>query len=442
MAVSKLQTLEHLDGKQVRFSTITSQYPELFIKRKRNTGELIISTDTDSRYGMHHIYAGGEHIASGYGFANIKTRNDLTYIQESYTGIYNHFQSGYNFHNNAYKFITSYVYRSYDFLNNEIIKNSFKNISVDYNNNTIETDNSIYTLSVQYGELSVTTKNQKYLTLNNTGTYFLRNEFFDYKRSDDYPLGYLDNIGEQKYVITQLSITANRALFLTNQAYFNCYYSSRDSQIDIINNGNGINVTNGNALSSDFWKKDTIAEITKTYITNVINTSSDDNVTVYFDIPISFNADTSFSCYFNENKIHAGTIDFKWVKPILYCYSYNLTISNESFNEIYAYSFKPFYKNYNDDLTVSNLQFDIPAKTYTLFLIPKEHKPLFYLSNDLTQKETNEGGLILSDNLYETKIEKTEDLSYSDSLEKYNIYISDKQNIDISLRFDIDYKNA
>ena len=147
--IQHLQTLEHLDGKQVRFSTITTQYPELFVKRKRNTGELIISTDTNIKYGMHHIYAGGEHIASGYGFATVKTRDDLTYVQETYNTIFDYFNNGYQYLSTGYTYVSNFATASYTNLYDLIQKHSYTNISVDSKYNKIND----YTLTVTNGTI-------------------------------------------------------------------------------------------------------------------------------------------------------------------------------------------------------------------------------------------------------------------------------------------------
>ena len=151
----KLKTLEHLDGKQVRFSTITSQYPELFVQRKRNTGELIITTDTDTKYGMHHIYAGGEHIAAGYGFASIKTRNDLTYVAETYTGTFKYFNDAYTYQTSAYNWAASYLLDSYSFSLKEINNNSYKNTKVSDTSKPINVNGVSYTLFAKMGEISI-----------------------------------------------------------------------------------------------------------------------------------------------------------------------------------------------------------------------------------------------------------------------------------------------
>ena len=199
----KLQTLEHLDGKQVRFSTITSQYPEMFVKRKRNTGELIISTDLDTRYGMHHIYAGGEHIASGYGFATTKTRNDLTYIQETYTGIIKYFNDAYTYHTNAYNWLTGYVINSYKFTVDEITDNSYKNVMVDQSNNTFIIGETTYTLHAQKGTISFKKDIDNFIRLASPQNYYLQKSFLKYN-STKYPnIQYVkttDGYNKAKYV--------------------------------------------------------------------------------------------------------------------------------------------------------------------------------------------------------------------------------------------------
>ena len=152
----KIRNLEHLDGKRVSQSTLTSQYPEVFVNRKKNTGEWIVTTDTDPVYGMHHIYLGGEHIAGGYGFATVKTRDDLCYIQETYNGIFNYFNQAYAYHNNAYQWLRQYAYDSYSYTITAINDNTYKNTTVNPNFNHIITANGItYTFVFNNGELSV-----------------------------------------------------------------------------------------------------------------------------------------------------------------------------------------------------------------------------------------------------------------------------------------------
>ena len=156
-----IHTLEHLDGKIVRYSTITTQYPDIFVQRKRNTGELIISTDTDPYNGMHHIYVGGEHIASGYGFATVKTRNDLTYIQETYNGVFNYLNNGYNYLDSAYTYMSDFNKKSYTYVLQSLLDNSYTNVSVNDKLNSITINDDIsYVLTTSNGILSLETNNK------------------------------------------------------------------------------------------------------------------------------------------------------------------------------------------------------------------------------------------------------------------------------------------
>lgn len=178
----KINNLEHLDGKSLRYSTITSQHPDIFINRKRNTGEFIITTDTNPKYGMHHIYVGGEHIAGGYGFALVSTRDDLCYVQETYNGTFKYFDDAYTYLLNAYGFTYNYAYDIAEQMHKMIISHSYTNTRVDENNNTIVLGDTTYLFTFNSGVLYVNKNFKGNITLNNGNNVIALNKL---KQSKD-----------------------------------------------------------------------------------------------------------------------------------------------------------------------------------------------------------------------------------------------------------------
>lgn len=261
MSTLKIRSLEHIDGKPVRYSTITSQHPEIFVQRKANTGELIISTDTNNYYAMHHIYVGGEHIAGGYGFHTAKVAQDLTYIQETYTGVYNNISNSLNYLNNGYTYLRNHVSELNEDLNKKISANSFHNISVNQDNNTVRVnDSTTYVLDYRAdtGILSIMEKPVEYIEL-----YHWNNGMINIYDVDN-PLN-CETIDTQKFfkveIITKrLNIENSQNInWHLNNYYFgnpfeeyNVYIDTNNQLPKIILNFNTGIVINNNTMSFSF----------------------------------------------------------------------------------------------------------------------------------------------------------------------------------------------
>lgn len=461
----KLQTLEHLDGKQVRFSTITSQYPELFVKRKRNVGELIISTDLDTRYGMHHIYAGGEHIASGYGFATVKTRNDLTYIQETYNGIFKYFNDAYTYHSNAYNWLTGYVINSYQFILKEIAYNSYKNIMVDEKDNSFIINDTTYTLYAGNGTISFKKDIDKFIRLTSPTNYYLQKTFLDFNKDNISDVKY--NIIENKFAkyiaFAKLKIYIDRTAIGgdPDKLYYRFVYDTgideksesltpeQKNIIDTLNNG--INDAHGNK-----WTLYTIDDILHKLIKGKLNTDSFIQTIQDIEIPIFFGNNVrltlfiynSFEDYVdNKSAIKSSEITFKWVNPILYKnivkQKTNKFITSNAISQMNI--ILGDFTNSNSYIT--NTLFNVENNSYNCFLMDSSTQPMFYISSDLKNRENNEGGMIkytTNNNMKDmfdidgmTDSLKT---AFEKDIEHYALYLSDIQTMNYTLRYDIDFK--
>lgn len=466
----KLQTLEHLDGKQVRFSTITSQYPEMFVKRKRNTGELIISTDLDTRYGMHHIYAGGEHIASGYGFATTKTRNDLTYIQETYTGIIKYFNDAYTYHTNAYNWLTGYVINSYKFTVDEITDNSYKNVMIDQSNNTFIIGETTYTLHAQKGTISFKKDIDNFIRLTSPENYYLQKSFLKFNNGKYQNIRYAATTGEYnkaKYVaFANIEIYIDRSAigFDINKLYYRFKYKHgidknslnltqhEQEVLKLLNNG----ISDGMYL----WKLNNMDEHLHDLISVSLNKNNNNYITVIDDIsiPVVYGNDAELELYIytskeeynNPNSItneRKSSIKFKWINPILYG-NLKKNASNKLIDKISLSDMNIILDDYIINKNpISNIQVNTLNNSYNCVMIQKANysaiEPMFYISSDTKYRENNEGGmLLLSDNESNNLIDDIlkEDTDFNEDIINYNIYISELQNIETKLRFDIDFK--
>lgn len=463
----KLQTLEHLDGKQVRFSTITSQYPELFVKRKRNVGELIISTDLDTRYGMHHIYAGGEHIASGYGFATIKTRNDLTYIQETYTGIIKHFEDAYTYHTNAYNWLTGYVINSYKFIIDEIANNSYKNVMVDQSYNTFVIGETTYTLHAQNGTLSFKKDIDKFIRLTSPQNYYLQKSFLKYNYDKAKNIRYAPTTGynKAKYVaFANIEIYIDRsAIGLDiNKLYYRFKYnhginvnlpnlSEHEQEVlKLLNNGIWDGMTT--------WTLDKMDSILHDLIKSRLDNEKYITIIKDISIPVVYGNDATLELHIytseeefnnpdeiqNERKT---SIEFKWINPILYS-NIQKNVNNKLITTFSLSDMNIILDDYIENKNpVSNIQINTLDNSYNCVMTQKTNysalQPMFYISSDTKYRENNEGGMLLlseTESNYLIDDNLIEDNEFNEDIINYNIYISEIQNIKTTLRFDIDFK--
>ena len=461
---SKLKTLEHLDGKQVRFSTLTSQYPELFVQRKRNTGDLIISTDTDPKYGMHHIYAGGEHIAAGYGFASIKTRNDLTYVQETYNSTFKYFDDAYTYLSTAYVDLRSYVYDSYEYLKSSIKENSYKNITIGYNNSDIVLDDTTYSLQVENGSVMIVKNINKYIRITSPKNYYLQKNFLtvsnDYSVNNDIDYISGEFLGKPFiYAYTILNIEFDRNVlnpYTIDNKYFMFKYETKSTLGNDIMGNADVTLQGCSAHNFDAGIKTLIKESNSNILIPKIPIIKDDNTEVSLYI---FNNQEEFNKAQNgENNYDEFLVDkvtFKWVNPILYKNSFienNYFVTEDDFtNEL----FTPLLTEINEDTHIENLQIEISGETdstvgqnHTVMLIPnKNNEPLFYLNNNIAYRENNEGGMMICNGLtnsygidYSYANNKLNKSTYN-LLEScyYNLYVSDMYKIPTYIRYDIDF---
>ena len=96
---------------------------------------------------------------------------------------------------------------------------------------------------------------------------------------------------------------------------------------------------------------------------------------------------------------------------------------------------------------ISNIQVNTLNNSYNCVMTQKANysaiEPMFYISSDTKHRENNEGGmLLLSDSESNDLIDEIlkEDNEFNEDIINYNIYISEIQNIETTLRFDIDFK--
>lgn len=460
----RLQTLEHLDGKQVQFSTITSQYPELFVQRKRNTGELIISTDTDMKYGMHHIYAGGEHIASGYGFATVKTRDDLTYIQETYTSTFQYFNTGYTYLSNAYSYLSNFVVNGYTYLSKSIIDNSFINTSVNTNNNTVKVDDITYVFNFDNGVLNIVPSADIYIKFNAnaSNTYCLPKNFVKkelevteviYNNPNLTKIWYnpyFNDNNESSYC-TFITVPIYMGKYATGKFY---KFFTTDKQLNINGPINYQNTIISTTLNSYNWNYTSFT----TYVNDQLKVQRENNSnSLNICIPIRYKVDTKINCYIynaeNDAKYSidgsggelSSTLTVKWVDEIMYG---NTSFLNE---ESFTNNFSNLVIDVNQTYTYTFNPFNIVKNTYTYMLIPKNIKPKFYINTYNTHltsyRSNNEGGMFLlnykKDNITDEYVSQFINGTYN---AYYNIYVSELHSLqsttaDIGkqLRYDIDF---
>lgn len=478
---NKLQSLEHIDGQLVKYSTITSQYPELFIQRKRNSGELIITTDVDSKYGMHHIYVGGEHIASGYGFANTKLRNDLTYVQETYTSVFNFFNSAYTYQLHSYTGTTTYITKVTDSIRKNIEENSYKLISVDKSKNKIPVNGVEYYLSAHQGTLALSTDAAKFKAKNGTYIFLSTNEISNVtplKTNSDSAFNQFNN-PDGKYINSYTDKTSYNSVMYAKYGTGNNDYNNNiyvflcKFEFDINTNMNLSNIhfsTNNTLLSSyypiycksnyttyynnlnlayEYWTQDNFHNLCYNQLTdNRFNRNDSSSKTIYFPIIFykdnkqynnDYSSDIIITVTITDNNVEEEThkIYFTLVEPISYVFKKNCYVVNTdiSYNTSIIQDFTK--SNYNH-LTFTNTEVfneDNDVLSYTMLYIPdsllQSYQPLFYISNDLDNQENNEGGMISyvlltgQQNILNTTA--------------YTSYISNRDILQQKLRYDIKF---
>lgn len=429
--IQHLQTLEHLDGKQVRFSTITTQYPELFVKRKRNTGELIISTDTNIKYGMHHIYAGGEHIASGYGFATVKTRDDLTYVQETYNTIFNYFNDGYQYLSTGYTYVSNFATASYTNLYDLIQKHSYTNISVDSKYNKIND----YTLTVTNGTIKAVLNPNEFLTFDHPTYTYLSTNFTKHlgnNANDSYSNKYTCNEKTGTYY-ANFPLKINIREHIPENTYFGF---SINNCVDAVN-------TTDNIIRGVTY---TINEV----IDNNRKPTTLKESYYIVDIPIIRNNKTTIlglNTYIididkKENSISSSYIYIDYLDEILIgCCDTLLNtdmLLNNTDNYINGYfiSYNQSKNNIDDNFSISITK---TCNAYTYILLPhiqdNDNIPQFYVNSDISERGHNEGGFY-----YYGYIQGNSYIGGNISnTYKYDIYVSSYTYIQTELRYDIIY---
>lgn len=401
--ISKTQHLEHLDGKPVRYSTITSQFPEVFANRKRNTGEIIVTTDTDPEYGMHHIYAGGEHIACGYGFATPETRDDLVYIQETYIGTFNYFNDAYTYFNKAYEWTRSYMFDAYAYCLDSIEYNSYFNTTIDKENNEIPFDDYSYILE------------------------------FDNK---------IGQISLSYNVYPKVEISVDKK---TDEILLNSLKEDYDNRSNIkftVNVKCTQNVKRYEELNKDSITYIYLNDKKQQHIT--INTNTENNETfMTFDIYIAKNVDSNLYIKYvvkgndgQEINKTSNVLNFVWVYPIYtICVNDISNITKDKINNNECrrlVNYKNLNSLYNNITIKDNYLNNTPNRIY--MLLSKTLSPKFYISFDNSKRGDLEGVMCLSSYIYN-------DNELNDDLKKlkqyYNYYCSSYYYIEKNIRVDV-----
>lgn len=400
--------LEHIDGKKVQHSTVTSQYPEIFVKRKRNTGELIVTTDTDQQYGMHHIYLGGEHIASGYGFAMSQTRNDLCYIQETYNAVFNYFNDAYTYHSSAYTWLNNFAVNAYTYTLQSLNDNSYYNVSVDNTNNKLTTNNTTYVFTFNNGILNIQQNNESIITIDEEEIVLINNTIIK------------DNVKD--FVMYQLDINISDGM-----GVYDTLNTEHIQSINLI----GVS-ENQDIYNTKVFDNSLTLESVKT---NIINELKYTNT---ISIPLLNNIDTLFYIDYldiHNNLVSTNKVMFRWITPI---YIFTLPGTTEVTNDIldniisdnhYLYKFEDKQLSavinksqiLNNDYLIVNNNYQF---YYIYVCLPVQFvEPIFYLSTNIECKENNAGGMIEIENINNN----------------YKIYRSDKQYTVKDIRIDIEY---
>ena len=442
-----IHTLEHLDGKIVRYSTITTQYPDIFVQRKRNTGELIISTDTDPYNGMHHIYVGGEHIASGYGFATVKTRNDLTYIQETYNGVFNYLNNGYNYLDSAYTYMSDFNKKSYTYVLQSLLDNSYTNVSVNDKLNSITINDDIsYVLSTSNVILSLETNNKLTIDIyesyinaiedelkvikNNNITYtLLSNDFNDIFSKINTNV----NIGSLTFNLVTKNVPFKTVPIIIN---------FRNTNINIIkinyNIYDSLNTIASNWVAGSTGNKNDFEN--SNYINDELLKDKD-----YFYIPVFKDGNNIYNSALNiqyklsdESEIYTNTIFFKWITPtIIYNIQKNDSVTIPIIKENNIINIDKnnsiikclFIDNNNiTDYTTLNY-YNTDYITYCFK--PINNDVNIYISNDVYKKANCQGGFTYITTAYS-----------ENNKNEYTIYSSETISgvYNSVLRFDVDYQ--
>lgn len=450
MAV-KIKNLEHLDGKKVQHSTITAQFPGVFVNRKKNTGAIIFTSDTDPINGMHHIYAGGEHIAGGYGFPSTSVTDDLTYIQQSYNSIFDYFNKAYTYHSTGYTYISKFAYNIATYAMSAVNFHSYLNVKVDPDRNSI-LDGS-YTFSFSKGVMTISHNQDASMSINtNTGNTYLFDRHLEYNN-----VGYIIN--------TENNVSSE----------MQCYYTVHRLNVNIKQSSQasiatgGINVDNilgvsivaidgtGKNIYDNFIIRNSnnnelngLANITNALKTNLTNNDS------YVNIPIFKDYDTY--CYINYSignnskvELQTESVYYKWVSPIYSFKSTNIispsnipSMLKTASKYIINYSDRNTYTinttiNLGNEVVGSNtisrelLTYKGSDGTYHYYsqrfyiATPSYISNIkYYLSEDVSKKSDCAGGLA-----YTTYVKYLNDI--------YNIYMSDENCMNRNIRIDMDF---
>ena len=419
MAV-KIKNLEHLDGKAVRYSTITSQFPNVFVQRKKNTGELIVTTDTDPEYGMHHIFTGGEHIAGGYGFATTNTRDDLCYVQETYRGTFKFFNDAYTYHTYAYNWSKTYLLKSYAYTLTSIYDNSYLRLTVDNTYNTVNISESIaYTLTFEEGVLHMKYNIIPKLTIvKSTGENINTLVLNKHSKTNTTT----NNLQYINYTVRlNFQQSAGEYLKLSTDSIKSVILETSDGNREIYDN-NRFNSVNS---ITDNVKQDLKG--------NSLNT---------FNVPIIYDKDTKLTIEYDIYNIKTdevvttmtNSINFVWVYPI-----YVVTtddVNNININNTENSSYNKILVDYKNNKFIDNIKVEVKPinnRTRIFALLPKEDyvkEPKFYLSSDISKRGDLEG--FMCPVSYITNFTPSIDI-----LKNYNYYCSSYYYMDKNIRLDI-----
>ena len=369
-------TLTHIGGRKITHSTITSDTPQIIANRKRDTGEIIVTTDKYVEYGMHHIYIGGEHIAGGYGFPTLEIRDDLCYIRETYNDVYKYFDDAYTYQTQWNKDMRKDFDDACTYFNDQIKKNSYKNVCINQDKNRISIDGISYTLTAFEGTISVLPDAVPYAA-------------WDY---ETYYVAY--NFSYESGVDCYLPITLYNG-FIQNQAAEVVPVLKPDTHLITIDDKN-------------YYKKQVYPDV------------KEKDLIFYY------------SYLSHSDDIASEPCSIEWIYPICFGITDNL---KSDFNVLYNNSSKILQNTSNiDDIT---FEYTIPAKKRLYILMPETvniNNVELYVTQNKSTLGTLEGGFELLEPVHETYPEAIYGFN------NYNLLITEQHNLPIDIKVYIKLK--
>jgi hypothetical protein len=338
---------------------------------------------------------------------------------------------------------------------------------VDQSYNTFVIGETTYTLHAQNGTLSFKKDIDKFIRLTSPQNYYLQKPFLKFNNNQAENIRYASTTGydKVKYVaFANIEIYIDRsAIGLDiNKLYYRFKYKhginenlSNLSQHDLevlklLNNGIWDGLTT--------WTLDEMDGI----LHNLINSRLDNKkyITIINDIsiPVVYGNDaelelhiyTSEEEYNNPDDIideRKTSIKFKWINPILYS-NLKKNVNNKIITKSSLSNMNIILDDYIINKNpVSNIQINTLDNSYICVMTQTANysalQPMFYISSDTKYRENNEGGMLLlseTESNYLIDDNLIVDNEFDEDIRNYNIYISEIQNIETTLRFDIDFK--